>query len=122
VDPVTGITAACPAGTSAGSAIGFAREIFPGNLIPGGRLDPNAINLLKLYPAANNPGLFNNYTSNPVTDNTVNQFDIRVDHTLSTKDNIFTRWSYVDNPSFVPGPFGGIAAVQSRLSSSPRWR
>jgi hypothetical protein len=108
-DQVTGITASCPAGTSAGSAIGFAREIFPGNQLPGARLDPNAINLLKLYPAANNSGLFNNYTSNPVSDDTVNQFDIRVDHTLSAKDNIFTRWSYVDNPSFLPGPFGGIA-------------
>ncbi len=39
-DPVTGITASCPAGTSAGTAIGLAREIFPGNLLPGARLDP----------------------------------------------------------------------------------
>ena len=35
--------------------------------------------------------------------------DARVDHTFSDKDNIFGRFSYVDNPEFIPGPFGGIA-------------
>jgi hypothetical protein len=108
-DPVSGITAPCPSGTSTGSNIGFAREIFAGNILPAGRLEANSIALAKLYPAANNTGLFNNYGSNPISTNTVDQTDVRVDHAFSNKDNIFGRFSYVDNPEFIPGPFGGIA-------------
>jgi hypothetical protein len=108
-DAVTGITAPCPSGTTTGSNIGFAREIFAGNILPGARLEANSIALAKLYPAANNTELFNNYASNPISTNTVDQTDVRVDHTLTGKDNIFGRFSYVDNPEFIPGPFGGIA-------------
>ena len=109
-DPVSGITAPCPSGTTAGSPIGYAREIFAGNILPAGWLEANSIQLANLYPAPNNTaGLFNNYGSNPISTNTVNQMDARVDHTFSDKDNIFGRFSYVDNPEFIPGPFGGIA-------------
>ncbi|HKN24395.1 MAG TPA: TonB-dependent receptor [Candidatus Acidoferrum sp.] len=107
-DPVTGITAPCT-GVPAGTQIGFVREPFNGNMIPANRLDQNAIKLLNLYPAPTNSGLFNNYAADPISSNNTDQFDVRVDHTFSEKDNIFGRFSYIDNPSFVPGPFGGIA-------------
>ena len=97
-DPVSGITAPCPSGTTTGSDIGYAREIFPGNIFPAGRLEANSIALLNLYPAANNSGLFNNYASNPISTNTVDQMDARVDQAFGDKDNIFGRFSYVDNP------------------------
>ena len=108
-DGVSGITAPCAAGTATGTQVGFVREPFAGNIIPAGRLDPNAIKLLNLYPAPNSPNLFNNFASNPALANTVDQFDVRVDHSFSQKDNIFGRLSYMDNPTFIPGPFGGIA-------------
>jgi hypothetical protein len=107
-DPVTGITASCN-GAPAGTQLGFVREPFTGNIIPAGRLDANAIKLLNLYPAPNLPGLFNNYGANPVLRNNADQFDVRVDHNFSEKDSIFGRVSYVDNPTFIPGPFTGIA-------------
>jgi hypothetical protein len=107
-DAVTGITVPC-AGMSAGSQVGFAREPFPGNIIPANRLDPNAIKLLNLYPAPNSPGLFNNYAANPALRNDVNQFDIRIDQNFSDKDSIFGRVSYSRNPELIPGPFPGIA-------------
>ncbi len=107
-DMVSGLSAPC-AGAITGSPIGFVREPFPGNILPANRLDSNAIKLLNLYPAPNNAGLFNNYATNPVLRNDVNQFDVRVDHTLSDKDSIFGRVSYSDNPAFFPGPFPGIA-------------
>jgi Carboxypeptidase regulatory-like domain len=107
-DPVSGITAPC--GTSpAGSQLGFAREPFAGNIIPANRLDPNAIKLLSLYPSPNQPGLFNNFAANPALSNNVDQFDVRVDHSFSQKDNIFGRLSFQEVPTFLPGPFGGIA-------------
>src|SRR5580700_2956747 len=107
-DPVTGITAPC-AGVPPGTQLGFAREPFAGNILPAGRLDANAIKLLNLYPAPNFPGLFNNYAANPKLSNNVDQFDVRVDHNFSQKDSIFGRVSFVENPTFLPGPFGGIA-------------
>ncbi len=102
-DPVSGITAPC--GTSpAGSQLGFVREPFAGNIIPAGRLDPNAIKLLNLYPAPTSAGLFNNFASNPALANNVDQFDVRVDHSFSQKDNIFGRLSFQEVPTFIPGP------------------
>ena len=99
---------ALPSGTASGSQIGFAREPFAGTASTG-RLDANAIKLLNLYPAPNKSGLFNNYLSNPAINNNADQFDVRVDHNLSSKDSAFGRLSYVRNPVLIPGPFGGIA-------------
>ncbi|GAC1512213.1 MAG: hypothetical protein NVS1B11_21950 [Terriglobales bacterium] len=107
-DPVTGITVPC-SGMPSGSQIGFAREPFAGNILPANRLDPNAIKLLGLYPSPNNAGLFNNYVTNPVSRNDVNQFDIRLDQNFSYKDNIFGRGSYSNGSQFLPGPFAGVA-------------
>jgi hypothetical protein len=107
-DPVTGDTAPCT-GVPAGTQLGFVREPFPGNMIPANRLDANAIKLLNLYPAPSVSGLFNNYAANPVLRNNADQFDVRVDHNFSQNDSIFGRVSYVDNPTFIPGPFSGIA-------------
>ncbi len=108
-DSVTGIVVPCGSGVPNGSAIGYAREPFPGNIIPASRLDPNAIKLLNLYPSPNNSGLFNNYAANPVLQNNDDQFDVRVDQNFSDKDSMFARVSYVNNPQFIPGPFPGIA-------------
>jgi hypothetical protein len=107
-DPVSGMTAACGS-NPAGTQLGFVREPFVGNIIPAGRLDPNAIKLLNLYPAPTSAGLFNNFASNPALANNVDQFDVRVDHSFSQKDNIFGRLSFQEVPTFIPGPFGGIA-------------
>ncbi len=109
-DPVTSINVPCGSvGQPAGTQLGYVRDPFSGNIIPASRLDPNAIKLLNLYPLPNSSGLFNNYAADPVERNDVNQFDIRVDHTISEKDSLFARVSYSDNPEFLPGPFPGIA-------------
>ena len=108
-DPVSSITPPCPNGTPTNSPIGFAREAFAGNLLSAGRLDANATKLLNLFPAPNSSGLFNNYASNPAINNDTDQFDVRVDHNISSKDSAFGRLSYVRNPDLIPGPFPGIA-------------
>jgi hypothetical protein len=107
-DTVSGISVPCD-GAAAGSLAGYAREPFAGNILPASRLDPNAIKLLNLYPSPNSPGLFNNYASDRILQNNVDQFDARVDQTISDKDSIFGRVSYVNNPELIPGPFTGIA-------------
>jgi hypothetical protein len=110
-DSVTGLTAACPSGTAPGTQLPgeFVREPFAGNILPANRLDANAIKLLQLFPAANAPGLFTNYSSDPILRDTVNQFDVRGDQNFSDSDQMFARVSFSDVPEFIPGPFTGIA-------------
>lgn len=103
-DPVTALVV-----SNCSAAPCYARDPFPGNILPANRLDPNAIALLKLYPLPNGAGVINNYTADPIVKNNTNQFDVRVDQNFSERDQIFVRVSYFDNPQLKPGPFGGIA-------------
>ena len=100
LDPVTGLVA---------TGNGYAREPFAGNLLPAGRLDPNAIKLLRLYPTPNQPGLVNNYATDPVSTDTTDQGDVRIDHNFSEKDQVFGRVSSAQEVVSNPGPMGGLA-------------
>ena len=108
-DPVTGLTVACTGTQTTGTAIGYVRDPFVGNLIPASRLDPNAIKLLNLYPLPTTSSLFSNFASSPALFEHRNSFDTRMDYNLNEKNQIFFRFSYVDDPQFIPGIFGGIA-------------
>ncbi|HXJ91862.1 MAG TPA: TonB-dependent receptor [Terriglobia bacterium] len=79
------------------------------NQLPAGRIDPNAIKILQLFPAAQRAGIFSNQTTNPNLSETRDAFDTRGDYTLNDKNQIFGRFSYVNDPQFIPGPFGGVA-------------
>ena len=80
------------------------------NQLPAGRLDGNAINLMNLYPKPTNNGVVTgNFISNPNSTQFSNQFDVRGDFDPNEKEQFFVRFSYVDNPQFIPGPFGGVA-------------
>jgi hypothetical protein len=80
------------------------------NHLPALRLDPNAIKVLQLYPAPNNGTEYNNnFISQSKISDKRNAFDVRVDMNALKKDQIFVRFSYVDDPIFFPGIFGGTA-------------
>jgi hypothetical protein len=70
------------------------RTQFAGNVIPTNRLDPVAINLLQTMPMPNLPGAVNNTRLNQLQSNSQNQFDVRVDAVLSSKDSVFARYTY----------------------------
>jgi len=121
-DPVTGIVAASsgyvrdPFGYSTCSSAGL-KAVTPAacsglNQLPAARLDANAIKMLQLYPTPTKSGvsnLFSNFSSNPNLFEHRNAFDVRVDYNGSAKDQVFFRFSYVDDPQYIPGIFGGIA-------------
>jgi len=88
---------------------GFVRDPFPGNLLPRDRLDSNAIKLLNLFPAPTSSGLLHNFTTNPVSVNDIDSFDLRTDHYLRRGDTIFGRVSYSQEQRNTPGPFSGVA-------------
>ena len=49
-----------------------------------------------------------NFLSDPKRSETENKFDIRIDHTLSNKDNFFARYSYGNDSNFLPSPFSNV--------------
>jgi hypothetical protein len=117
VDPVTGFRATTtgfvrdPFSKVCGAATAsFSLAACPDlNQLPASRLDPNAIKLMNLYPAPTNGSFSTNFTSSPSLYEHRNAFDTRVDFNPTEKEQIFFRFSYVDDPQFIPGIFGGIA-------------
>ncbi len=87
----------------------FVRDPFPGNIMPSGRLDPNAVKLMSLYPAPTQPGLIGNYNVNGSALTDVNAFDARIDQYFSSRDQVFGRYSWSKSPSTHPPPFPGFA-------------
>jgi Carboxypeptidase regulatory-like domain/TonB-dependent Receptor Plug Domain len=112
VDPVTGIMA---------TSNGYVREAFVNNQLPAGRLDTNAIKLLQLFPAQNLPGVENNYQTTTV--NTLGQttFDIRIDQHFDEHNQMFGRYSYINNTQHVPPPFGGVADGGGYGDGTQKW-
>jgi Carboxypeptidase regulatory-like domain/TonB dependent receptor/TonB-dependent Receptor Plug Domain len=99
-------TGACPANT-----INFSGQITAcslNNMDPA-RLDPNAIKLLQLFPSPTTGGIANNFASSRPLYEHRNAFDARLDVNFTQKDQLFFRVSYVDDPQFIPGLFGGVA-------------
>jgi Carboxypeptidase regulatory-like domain len=115
VDPVSGLTALTtgfvrdPFGTCAASTTAFSLASCNLNILPGGRLDPNAIKLLNLYPTPTNGNLFSNFANSPKLFEHRNSFDTRMDFNFNDKNQMFFRFSFVDDPQFIPGIFGGVA-------------
>jgi len=78
------------------------------NILPAGRLDPNAIKLLNLYPTPSKAGFYSNYTyAAPLMEGT-NQFDFRVDHNFSARDQLFVVGSWLHDITSRPQAFPGI--------------
>ncbi|MGI4755618.1 MAG: carboxypeptidase regulatory-like domain-containing protein, partial [Janthinobacterium lividum] len=117
VDPVSGLTnnsgsavnVRDPFGTCAASTTNFTLAGCNLNQLPANRLDPNAVKLMNLYPAPSNSAFSNNFSNSPATYEQRNAGDVRVDYNPNDKNQIFTRFSYVDDPQFIPSIFGGIA-------------
>ena len=75
---------------------------FANNAVPLERWDEASKNILEqLYPEPNTAGTIgalgqpiNNYLINPVKERQDNQFDVKIDHNLSTANRFFGRYSY----------------------------
>jgi hypothetical protein len=120
LDPATtreispGVYVRDPFGTCANEPAGFTYTVATCglNMIPAGRLDPNAIALLNLYPLPTTGAvgsLFSNYANSPKLYEHSNSFDTRMDINFNEKNQLFFRFSLVDDPQYIPGIFGGVA-------------
>ncbi len=110
------------------SASTNSRTPFAGNVIPTNRLDPLALKVLQIFPLPNLPGQSNNYRLNQLTVQHEDQYDGRVDHVLSPRDNMFVRFtsgtSDVTYPKALPLMTDGVLnpvsfAGSNRLNHAP---
>ena len=144
--PASGTGQVCN-GVAVGTAAGYVRDpFFNGqsvvgvtnyttaaalanlNLLPANRLDANALKILSLFPAANNPaGSFingNDYFKNYRATQTNPQIDLRIDHNFGQKDTVNGFYSRQKTDSYSPEVLGGVleggggTTVQTSWSAS----
>lgn len=79
---------------------------FPGNVIPSSRISPIATKILPFYPLPNTGRTdirtASNYRDNRSADITSDQYEARVDQNFNSKNAIYARFVYKDNPSTGP--------------------
>jgi len=89
-----------------GVPFGYDAAGNPSNVIPAGLRDPLAVKLTSLWPLPNVPaGAGFNFLATPKRTQDRNNFDFRIDHVFSQKDNAFYRFSWERQPSVIPSVF-----------------
>jgi hypothetical protein len=100
----------------------FTRRPFPGNLIPAERVSPTALRILDLFPMPNRSGPGGNYLGRPVQREDVTQGNVRLDHALTSSDQLTFRYSesraelfepYAEDAGALPG-FGDFLDDRAR--------
>ncbi len=80
------------------------------NIIPQSAMNQIGLNYAALYPAPNVPGAQgNNYRVNAPGNHRVDQMDIRMDENVSAKDQLFQRFTLLQDHRFQAPPFPGLA-------------
>lgn len=131
VDPVTGLSGTpgsyvrdpfygCSAGGGCQSFAGNTTTSFTGsaqeamlNIIPTSRLDPNAVQLLGVYPAPTSSGLANNFLWVPKQNHTTDTYDIRIDDTINDRNTLFGVFDRSYYTTVVPSSLPGLAVGET---------
>jgi len=79
----------------------------PGAVIPAGRLNKTALDMLNLWPApTNTSAVLNNYVAGYALGGNQNQNVVRVDQKINDKQNLFGRFSQWNNLNQPEDPLG----------------
>jgi hypothetical protein len=82
------------------------QQPFRNNQIPGTDISPLVQNILNMFPFPNSTGGSGNYLGHPVQTENDTLASFRVDHHLSTSDQLSFRYSFSDINEFEPFPEG----------------
>jgi Carboxypeptidase regulatory-like domain/TonB dependent receptor-like, beta-barrel len=132
VDPISGLT------NTTGSTVYVRDPFYTGSLagktnfvgdtaqlnrIPVGRLDPNAVKLLGVYPAPTSSGLAGNFYNSPKQSQDTNSYDIRIDQNFNENNTLFGVFDRSLISRVVPSALPGLAVGESggRNDSFPAW-
>ncbi len=94
--------------TTVQNGTAFTRQQFANNLIPQNRWDPVTAKLINAYPLPTTSGLVNNLVTSPTRRQDWDQYDVRVDHTQSERDNFFARYSWSKTATTNPFTFPAV--------------
>ncbi|MGH9504004.1 MAG: carboxypeptidase regulatory-like domain-containing protein [Terriglobales bacterium] len=92
----------------------------PCNKLPPALMNSVTEQMINLYPLPTPgiaPGSGFNYSNVPVRKLDEGSFDVRLDHTFSTTDTIFARFSYDQATNFIPGGSPGFAEPSAFAST-----
>ena len=95
---------------------------FPGNMIPGARVNPIAEGLLSYIPLPTQPGLVNNFVfQSAVPQNTAN-FSLRLQRNVSKKDRLALQFNFQNRDGSSAQPFGFLDSTSgSGWTGSLSW-
>jgi outer membrane receptor protein involved in Fe transport len=82
------------------------RQQFGGNVIPEGRLSPQARNILELIPMPTREGIRDNFVASGVEVFNNDTFNVRLDGRVTNNFNLFGRYSFADFSRDGPTAFG----------------
>ncbi len=72
------------------------RTAFAGNIIPASSIDPAGFAILQRYPLPTRPGIFQNYDASGVRPTDTNQFTIKTDFVVTSKQRLTVSFSRRD--------------------------
>lgn len=72
------------------------RQPFAGNIIPQSAIDPAGLAILQRYPLPNRAGIFQNYEASGIRPTDTNQFTIKTDFVLTSKQRLSVSYSRRD--------------------------
>ncbi len=103
----------------------YIRDAFPGNVIPGNRINPISQKVAGFWPAANRQGegptLFNNYFRTGKRPTNADTWVIKIDHNISDKHRLFARFLGRQSKSFSTGlAEENLAFPAQSVSTTPR--
>ena len=98
---------------------GSTRTLFPNNTIPSNRFDMTGARVAATYPAPNLSGAANNFILNPPNTFTADQFDNRVDYSISAHNLLFGRYSLTESDLVSPGALPAPASGQPAAGEIP---
>jgi hypothetical protein len=73
-----------------------------GNALPSFFIDPIGSKIANLFPLPNRTAAGGNFVSSPNETDFQNHFDFRIDHAIRQSDNLFARYSFVNDTLFTP--------------------
>jgi hypothetical protein len=133
-DPITGLTNNSAMAVyvrdpffSGGSVAGITNYVGRTaqlNMLPAGRLDPNAVKILNLYPTPTGSGLISNFYYDPDINLTLNQYDIRIDHDINASNLLWGVFNWYHAFQTTPGALPGVAfgaVYGGGTDDSPHW-
>jgi Carboxypeptidase regulatory-like domain len=119
-NPYSGQSFMCDAGGNPlpAAANGFQATGTACSKIPSSLINPIGQRMINLYPAPNVSGtVFGDYINTPAKQLKEGEFDLRLDHNLTSKDSFYARFSYDQATEFLPGGSPGFAEADAFSST-----